>query len=95
MAVDSLNLLLAIPRPERPKDELGPIGYREQSGLVDPAMLTDPVSNLNVVGMGILLGKSSRLGLLCGEEALLLLAILKSRRDGIVKLATKPETLVR
>ena len=76
MTVDSLYLLIAVPRPERPKDEIGPIGDRKQSESIDPAMLTDPVSNLDVVGMGIF-GKSSRLGLLRCEEALLLLGDLE------------------
>ena len=76
VAVYTLDLLTPVPRPERPKDEIGPISHRKQSESVDAAVLTDPVPNLHVVGMGIL-GESSRLGLLRGEEALLLLGDLE------------------
>lgn len=76
MAVNTLYFLAAVARPECPKDEIRPIGHRKQGEPVDPAMLTDPVSSLDVVGLRVL-SKSSRLGLLCGKESLLPLGDLK------------------
>src|SRR5258708_35176320 len=54
VAVYTLDLLMSIPRPECPKDEIGPIAHREQSEPVDATVLADPVPNLHVTGMGIL-----------------------------------------
>jgi ABC-type transporter Mla MlaB component len=76
MAVYTLDLLISVARPECPKDEIRPIGHRKQGEAVDAAVLTDPVSSLDVVGMRGR-GESSRLGLLGSEEALLLLGDLK------------------
>jgi len=76
MGVNTLDLLISVARPECPKDEIRPIGHRKQGEPVDAAVLTDPVSSLDVVGMRVL-GESSRLGLLRGEESLLLLGELK------------------
>ena len=71
MAVYTLDLFISVARPECPKDEIGPISRREQGKSVYAAVLTDPISDLDVVGMRVL-GESSSLGLLRGEEALLL-----------------------
>ncbi len=76
MAVYTLNLFIPVARPECPNDEIRPIGHRKQGEPVNTAVLTDPVSGLDVVGMRVL-GESSRLGLLRGEESLLLLGDLK------------------
>src|ERR1035438_311608 len=72
MTIDTIDLFLPVPRPERPKYKIGPIRRREQRQAVDAAVFPAPVSGLHVVGMRIF-GKSGRLGLLRGEEALLLL----------------------
>jgi hypothetical protein len=52
------------------------LGVEHPDKPVDAAVLADPVSDLHVIRMGIL-GESSGLGLLRGEEALLLLGDLK------------------
>jgi len=72
MTIDAIDLFLSVPRPERPKYKIGPIRCREQRQTVDAAVFPDPVPGLYVVRMRIF-GKSGRLGLLRGEEALLLL----------------------
>jgi len=72
MTIDTIDLFLPVPRPERPKYKIGPIRRRKQRQAVDTAVFPDPVPGLHVVGMRIF-GKSGRLGLLRSEEALLLL----------------------
>ena len=79
MTVNALYFFVAVSRPECPKHKVRPVGRREQGESVDAAVLTDPVPDLDVVGMRVL-GESSRLGLLRGEESLLLSAISESRR---------------
>ena len=81
MAVYTLDLLIPVTRPECPKDEVGTVGRREQGEPVDAAVLTDPIPDLDVVGMRVL-GESRRLGLLRGEESLLLLGYLKKPPRG-------------
>ena len=76
VAVDTLDFLVPVPGPQRPKDEVGPISCRKQSEPVDATVLADPVSDLDVVRMSVF-GESGCLGLLRGEEALLLLGDLK------------------
>lgn len=76
VAVNTLCLLVPVSRPKCPENQIGAIGHRKQSESVNPAVLTNPVSNLNVVGMSIL-RESSGLGLLRGEETLLLFSNLK------------------
>ena len=76
VAVYALDFLIPVPGPQRPKYEFGPISCRKQGEPVDTAVLTDPVPDLDVVRMGVF-GKSASLGLLRGEEALLLLGDLK------------------
>src|SRR5947208_1150384 len=63
VAVNTLDFLVSVPRPECPKHKVGPIGHREQSKPVNAAVLADPVSDLKVVRMGVL-GESGGLGLL-------------------------------
>jgi hypothetical protein len=72
MTIDTIDLLLPVPRPKRPKYKIGPIRHREQRQAVDAAVFPYPVPGLHVVGMRIF-GKSGSLGLLRSEEALLLL----------------------
>ena len=72
MTVDAFDLFLPVPGPERPEHKIGPIRRREQRQAIDAAVFPDPVSGLHMIGMRIF-GKSGRLGLLRGEEALLLL----------------------
>jgi len=76
VAVYTLDFLVPIPGPQCPKYEFGPISCRKQSEMIDTTMFAGPIPDLDVVGMGVF-GKSSRLGLLRGEEALLLLGDLK------------------
>jgi len=76
VAVYTLDFPIPIPGPQCPKYEFGPISCRKQSEMIDTTMFTGPIPDLDVVGMGVF-GKSSRLGLLRGEEALLLLGDLK------------------
>jgi hypothetical protein len=76
MAVHAFDFFVPVPRPERPKHEVGSIGGREQGEPVDAAVLADPVADLHMIRMGVL-GKSSSLGLLRSEEPLLLLSDLK------------------
>jgi hypothetical protein len=70
MAVDSLRDLFAIPRPERPKHQVGPLASRKAGQPIDSPMLTNPVPHLNVVRVSILREPRS-FGLLRREEALL------------------------
>ena len=70
MAVDSLGELLAIPRPQRPKHQVGPLPSRKAGQPIDSPVLTDPVSRLNVIRVRILREPRS-FGLLRREEALL------------------------
>jgi hypothetical protein len=76
MTIDTIDLFLPVPRPERPKYKIGPIRCRKQRKAVDAAVFPNPVSGLHVVGMRIF-GKSGRLGLLRSEKALLLLGELE------------------
>ena len=84
VAVYTLDFLIAVPGPQRPKDKFGPVRRWKQGKPVDATVLAYPVSNLNVVRVGVL-GKPGSLGLLRGEEALLLLGNLKkpSRRFAV------------
>jgi hypothetical protein len=70
MAVDPLNLLPAVPRPERPTDKISLLRWWKLCQTVDAAVLAHPVANFRVIRMRIL-PVSSILGLLRGEEALL------------------------
>ncbi len=71
MAVDALDVLVAVPGPQRPKDKVRPIGRRKQSEPVDPPVLANPVSGRHMIGMCVF-GESGRLSLLGGEVTLLL-----------------------
>jgi hypothetical protein len=84
VAVYPLDFLVPIPGPQCPKYEFGPISRRKQSEPVDTTVFTGPIPDLDVVRMGVF-GKSSRFGLLRGEEALLLLGNLEkpSRRFAV------------
>ena len=81
MAVYTLNLLIPVPGPQCPEDEVGPVCGRKQSKPVNAAVLANPVPYLHVIGVRVL-GKSGRLGLLGGEEALLLLSKLEEPPRG-------------
>jgi hypothetical protein len=76
VAVYTLDLV-PVPGPQCPKGKLGPVGRRKQGESVDTAVLPDPVPDLHMIGMGVLC-ESSGLGLLRGEEALLLLGELEA-----------------
>ena len=76
VAVYTLDFLVPVPGPQRPKYEFGPISRRKQCETVDTTVFADPIPDLHVVGMGVF-GESGRLGLLRGEEALLLLGELE------------------
>jgi len=70
MAVDSLSGLSPIPRPERPKHQVRTLASRKVSQPIDSAMLTNPVSHLNVVWVSIL--REPRSFSLLGREKTLL-----------------------
>ena len=70
MAVDSLGDLSPIPRPERPKHQVRALVSWKAGQPIDSPMLTNPVSRLNVVRVGVL-GKPHSFSLLSREEALL------------------------
>jgi hypothetical protein len=70
MAIDSLGGLFAIPRPKRPKHQVGPFGSGKAGQPIDSPMLTNPVPRLNVVRVSIL-RETRSFGLLRREETLL------------------------
>jgi hypothetical protein len=76
VAVYALDFLVPVPGPQCPKDEVGPIRCRKQSEPVDAAVLADPVPDLHMIRVCVF-GKASRLGLLGGEETLLLFSELE------------------
>lgn len=76
VAVDTLDFLVPVSRPQCPKDEVGPLRRGKQSEPVDATVLADPVPYLHMIGVGVL-GESGRLGLLRGEKSLLLLGELE------------------
>ena len=71
MTIDTIDLFLPVPRPERPKYKIGPIRSGKQRETIDSPMFADPVPSMHMIGMGVLC-ESSSLGLLRREEALLL-----------------------
>ena len=81
VAVHTLHFLVPVPGPQRPQDEIGPVSRRKQREPVDAAVLTNPVPDLDMIRMGVF-GESGRLGLLGGEEALLLLGDLEEPPRG-------------
>jgi len=84
---NSFGFFFTIPRPQRPKHKVGPVGGWKLRHPVDAPMFTNPVTGLHVIGMGIF-GKARRFGLLGGEEALLLLRDFKQPSRGFeVRLA--------
>jgi hypothetical protein len=70
VAVYTLDFLVSVPGPQRPKHKVRPISRRKQSEAVDPPVLTDPVPGLHMIGIGVF-GESGRPRLLGGEETLL------------------------
>jgi hypothetical protein len=80
VAVYTFDLLVPVPRPECPKDEIWSVSYREQGESVDAAVLTDPVSDLDMVGMGIF-GNPAALACFVVKKPCCCSAISKSRRD--------------
>jgi hypothetical protein len=70
MAVDSLASLSPIPGPKRPKHQVRALASRKARQPIDSPMLTNPVSRLNVVRVGIFREPRS-FGLFGREEALL------------------------
>ena len=76
MTVHPIDFFLPVPGPKRPKHKIRPIRRREQRQTIDTAVFTDPAPSLHMIGMCIF-GESGRLGLLRGEEALLLFGEIK------------------
>src|SRR5208282_589891 len=70
MAVGAFRHFLPILGPEIPEHQIRAFRSRKIGEAVDPAMLTNPVSGVHMVGVR-LLGKPRPRGLLGGEEALL------------------------
>ena len=66
MAADSLGNLSPIPRPERPKHQVRALVSWKAGQPIDSPMLTNPVSRLNVVRVGVL-GKPRSFSLLSRE----------------------------
>ncbi len=81
MAVHTLHLLVPVPGPQCPQDEIGPIHRRKQREPVDAAVLTNPVPDPHMLGMRVF-SESGRLRLFGGEEALLLLGDLEEPPRG-------------
>ena len=76
VAVHTLDFLVPVPGPQSPKDEVRPISRRKQSEPVDPPVLADPVPYLDMIGVSVL-SEAGCLGLLGGEEPLLLFSELE------------------
>ena len=76
VAVHTLDFLVPVAGPQRPKDKVRPIGRRKQSEPVDPPVLANPVPGRHMIGMGVF-GESRCLGLLGGEVTLLLFGELE------------------
>jgi hypothetical protein len=70
IAVDSLGGLSPIPGPERPKNQIRALASRKAAQPINSPMLTNPVTGLNVIRVGIL-RKPRNFSLLRGEETLL------------------------
>ena len=70
MGIDALRLSLAVPRPERPKDEVRVFGLWELGKPVDTPFLPDPRPPVHMEGM-VLLGITGGYRLAAGKEALL------------------------
>src|SRR5579864_5238216 len=70
MAVGAFRLFLPILGPEIPKHQVRALRSRKIGKAVDPAVLTNPVSGVYMVGVR-LLGEPRASGLFGGEEALL------------------------
>src|ERR1700740_1278024 len=75
MAVGALRHFLPILGPEIPKHQVRAVRSRKIGKAVDPAVLTNPVSGVHMVGVR-LLGEPRPSGLLGCEEALLGLGYL-------------------
>jgi len=76
MTVYTLDCFVPVPGPQCPKDKVWPINRRKENQAVDTAVLANPVPCLHMIGVRVF-GESSRLGLLGGEETLLLLSGLE------------------
>src|ERR1700751_2296293 len=70
VAVGALRHFLPILGPEIPKHQVRAVRSRKIAKAVDPAMLTNPVSGVHMVGVR-LLGEPRSSGLLGGGEGLL------------------------
>jgi hypothetical protein len=70
MAVGAFRHFLSILGPEIPEHQIRTLRSRKIGEAVDSAVLTNPVSDVHVVGVR-LLGEPRSSGLLGGEEALL------------------------
>ena len=60
VAVYTLDFLIAVPGPQRPKDKFGPVCRWKQSESIETAMLTDPVPDLYTRGRDVS-GSNARL----------------------------------
>ncbi len=93
VAVDTFDFFVSVPRPERPKNEVGPISDREEREPIDPSVLPDPVTSLNVIRMGIF-REARRFSLLGREETLLLLRSLEEA-PGCIKMRLSHSTILQ
>ena len=77
MAVDSLGSLSPIPGPKRPEHQVRTLTSWKTGEPIDSPMLTNPITDLNVVGMRVLC-KAGNLGLLrCKEPPLALCEVVE------------------
>ena len=80
MAINPFDFFVPVPRPERPKNKIGSISAGEEREPVDSTMLPDPVTNLNVMRMGIF-GNPAAFACLVVKKPCWCSAVSKRRRD--------------
>jgi hypothetical protein len=83
MTVHALGLLVSVSRPQRPNCEVRMIRLGKEGQPINAAVLTDPVSGLNMVRMSIL-SESGNLRLLGREKPLLRLGDLVETLERIL-----------
>lgn len=76
MTIDSLDLFLPVPGPERPKSQVRPVRQRELREPVESSMFANPVACMHVIRVSVF-RESSCSGLLRCEESLVLLSELE------------------
>ena len=93
MAINPFDFFVPVPRPEGPKNKVGPIGAGEEREPIDSSMLPYPVASLNVIRVGIF-GKSRRFRLLRCKETLLLLRNLE-QASGCITVGLSHDTILQ